>query len=250
MKFGITLKTRKMLRIESLYLSLDGKSILEDINLEIKEGDFLALIGPNGGGKSTLIRCILGFLKPNKGNIYLWDKPLETFKEWYKVGYVPQRAGQEINLMNPLTVGEFLELPFLWYKLRVDKDHLSYLCEKFGIKEHLSKKIYHLSFGQLQRVYLVRALSTKPKVLILDEPSVGLDFVSQEIFYKILSEFHQKGLTIILITHETWLITKEVNKVACLNQKLYFHGEHEDFCLFAEREVYWFNFHKIEHCHW
>lgn len=241
---------RSVLRIENLFLSIDGKTLLEDINLEILEGDFLAIIGPNGGGKSTLIRCILGFLKPQRGNIYLWGQSLEAFKRWDQIGYVPQRAGQDLNQFHPLSVEEFINLPFRWYKLKKDENYLNFLCDKFGIKELLNKKLYQLSFGQLQRAYLVRALSHNPKLLILDEPSVGLDFVTQEIFYQILSEFHRRKLTIILITHETWLITKEVNKVACLNQKLYFHGDHEEFCSFQEKELYGFRFHKIEHKHW
>lgn len=239
-----------MIRVKNLYYFINGKTILEDINLEVSKGDFLAIIGPNGGGKSTLIRCLLGFIKPQKGEIFLWETKLEDFRDWFKIGYVPQRAGKELSFLIPLTVKEFLQLPSSWYHKRIDRDYLYFLIEKFGLTPLLSKRIYHLSFGQLQRAYIVRALSLKPELLILDEPSVGLDFILQEVFYQFLSEFHQKGLTIILITHETWLVSKEVNKIACLNQKFYFHGEHKDFCVFAEKEAYGFPFHRIEHTHW
>lgn len=239
-----------LISVENLSLYFDSKTVLEDINLRVKKGDYLALIGPNGGGKSTLIRCILGFLKPQKGKIYLWGKENTNFKEWHRIGYVPQRAGELIGGLNPLTVREFICLPSKWYNLSVDSLHLEYLAEKFGIKALLSRKLHQLSFGQLQRAFIVRALSLKPELLILDEPSVGLDFMLQEVFYGFLSEFHRKGLTIILITHETWLISKEVNKVACLNQKLYFHGEHQEFCKLAEENIYGFPTHVIEHSHW
>jgi len=283
-----------MIRIQGLSLSLEGRQILEDINLEIKKGDFLAIIGPNGGGKSTLIRCLLGFIRPQRGEITLWGKPLSKFRDWHLIGYVPQRAGKDLNQLFPLTVKEFITLPFRWYKKRldskgipafaemteksmgdekkpnseeipafagmtgnsagdkkeIDTPYVDGLLETFGLREMLHKKLYQLSFGQLQRAYLVRALVLKPEVLILDEPSVGLDFINQQAFYEILSHFHSQGLTIVLITHETWLLTRGVTKVACLNQRLYFHGEHAEFCVLAETEKAGFDFHRIEHSHW
>lgn len=239
-----------MILITDLTLSLNGKTILEDINLKVEKEDFLAIIGPNGGGKSTLIKCVLGFLKPQKGEIFLFGKRLSEFKDWHLVGYVPQRAGRNLNQLFPLTLREFLYLPSIWYKKTLDKNYLEEILEIFGLKDLINKKICNFSFGQLQRAYIAKALVLKPELLILDEPSVGLDFISQKSFYEILSNFHKKGITILLITHETWLLTKEVNKVACLNQKLYFHGVHEEFCIFAERSLPGFDFHKIEHTHW
>ncbi len=239
-----------MIKIEGLYYSINGRRILEDIHLIIQKGDFLAIIGPNGGGKSTLIRCILGFIKPHQGKIYLYGEEISKFKSWHKIGYLPQRAGKEISSLNPLTVKEFINLPSKWYKLAPDEAYFFSLCELFGIADLLDKKIYQLSFGQLQRAYLVRSLLLKPELIVLDEPSVGLDFISQETFYQILSDLHKKGLTIVLITHETWLLSKEITKIACLNQRLYFHGAHEEFCVFAERGIPGFSFHRIEHSHW
>ncbi|MGC9109124.1 MAG: metal ABC transporter ATP-binding protein [Caldimicrobium sp.] len=239
-----------MIQVENLSFFQNGKKILEDISLEIEKGDFLAIIGPNGGGKTTLIKCLLGFIKPQKGKIYLWGKELSNFKDWHLIGYVPQRAGKDLNPMFPLTLREFLHLPALLYKKNLDENYLEELLEIFGLTELLERRITSFSFGQLQRAYIARALVLKPEVLILDEPSVGLDFISQKTFYEILSNFHKKDLTIILVTHETWLLTKEINKVACLNQKLYFHGSHEDFCIFSEKNLASFYFHKIEHTHW
>jgi len=239
-----------MIQIKELYLSFNGKPVLENINLEVKKGDFLAIIGPNGGGKSTLIKCILGFLKPERGEIFLWNKPLKEFRDWHLIGYVPQRAGKNLHNLYPLTLEDFLLLASKIYKRPIKREYLEVLLETFGLKDLLGKKIFHLSFGQLQRAYLVRALLLEPELLILDEPSVGLDFFSQKTFYEVLSQFHKKGLTIILVTHETWLLTKEVNKVACMNQRLYFHGSHPEFCVFAEKGISYFDFHRIEHTHW
>lgn len=239
-----------IIKVENLSFYYKDQFVLRDINLEVKKGDFLALIGPNGGGKSTLIRCILGFLKPQKGEIWLWGQKNFKFKEWFRIGYLPQRAGSLIDQLIPLTVKEFLYLPTTWYKKKINYSYLENLIEKFGMKHLLNHKLGELSYGQLQRTYIVRALVLEPELLILDEPSVGLDFFTQEVFYQILGEFHQKGLTIILITHETWLLTKWINKVACLNQKLFFHGDHESFCVFAKKPEFFSAYHKIEHLHW
>uniref|UniRef100_A0A7V6CDP2 Metal ABC transporter ATP-binding protein n=1 Tax=Thermodesulfobacterium geofontis TaxID=1295609 RepID=A0A7V6CDP2_9BACT len=239
-----------VIEVQNLYFYYEQHLVLEDINLKVEKGDFLALIGPNGGGKTTLAKCILGFLIPSKGRVFLWGKEIKNFKSWHKIGYVPQRAGDLIDSLTPLSVKEFLLLPFKWYDISLKPSLLDKLIEKFGMKNLLNKKIGELSYGQLQRSYIVRALISDPEILILDEPSVGLDFFTQEVFYETLEEFHKKGLTIILITHETWLLTKWVNKVACINQKLYFHGDHESFCVMAKKLEFFREYHKIEHTHW
>ncbi len=239
-----------IIEIRDLSFSYEVHPVLENINLKVEKGDFLALIGPNGGGKTTLVKCILGFLKPIKGKVFLWGEEIKNFKNWHKIGYVPQRAGDLIDHLTPLSLREFLLLPFKWYKIPLKPSLLNELTEKFGMKDLLYKKISELSYGQLQRAYIVRALILDPELLILDEPSVGLDFFTQEVFYETLGEFHKKGLTIILITHETWLLTKWVNKVACINQRLYFHGDHESFCVMAKNLEFFPEHHKIEHTHW
>lgn len=244
--------SQPIIEVRNLYFSYYNQLILENISFQIEKGDFLALIGPNGGGKTTLIKCILNFLKPNKGKIFIWGEENKNFKKWYKIGYVPQRAGDLIDHLTPLSVKDFILSPFKWYKdlNSINFKLLNELTEKFGIKSLLNKKLGELSYGQLQRTYLIRALILNPELLILDEPSVGLDFFSQEVFYNTLAEFHQKGLTIILVTHETWLLTKWINKVACINQKLYFHGDHESFCVQAKYLEMFQERHRIEHIHW
>ncbi|QER42328.1 metal ABC transporter ATP-binding protein [Thermodesulfobacterium sp. TA1] len=239
-----------VLKVENLYFAYDEALVLKDINFEVKQGDFLALIGPNGGGKSTLIKCILGFLKPIKGKVFWWNKELKDFKEWFKIGYVPQRAGDLIDFLTPLTVKEFLILPEKWYNKRLNPTYLAEVIHLFGLENLLNKKLGQLSYGQLQRAYIARALVLKPQVLILDEPSVGLDFFSQERFHNVLKDLHQKGLTILLITHETWLLTKSVNKIACINKNLFFHGSHEEFCVLSTQKDFYSDYHRIEHTHW
>ncbi len=242
-----------IIEVKNLYFLYGNQIILEDISFKIEKGDFLALIGPNGGGKTTLIKCILNLLKPNKGKIFIWGEENRSFKNWHKIGYVPQRAGDLIDHLTPLTVKDFIFLSFKIYKDFINFTNyklINELAEKFGIKTLLNKKIGELSYGQLQRAYLIKALILNPELLLLDEPFVGLDFFSQEVFYNTLAEFHKKGLTIILVTHETWLLTKWITKVACINQKLYFHGDHESFCVQAKYLEIFQDRHRIEHIHW
>ncbi|PMP97386.1 MAG: zinc ABC transporter ATP-binding protein, partial [Thermodesulfobacterium geofontis] len=106
-----------IIEIRDLSFSYEVHPVFENINLKVEKGDFLALIGPNGGGKTTLVKCILGFLKPIKGKVFLWGEEIKNFKNWHKIGYVPQRAGDLIDHLTPLSLREFLLLPFKWYKI-------------------------------------------------------------------------------------------------------------------------------------
>jgi len=243
---------RRIVEVGGLNLSFNGVKILEDIVLTIEKGDFLAIIGPNGGGKTTLLKCILGFLKPQTGEIKLFGKPIESFREWEKIGYVPQRSKDYHIKLNPLTVEEFIALPSKLYGVKLNQDRLSELSKVFSLEDLLAKRLANLSFGQVQRVQIVQALALEPEVLFLDEPTVGLDFMRQKNFYELLTEFNRLGLTIVVITHETWLLHIGISKVACLNRILYYHGVHEEFCQLAgpAKEGTFPEFHIISHDHW
>ncbi|MCC6048493.1 MAG: metal ABC transporter ATP-binding protein [Thermodesulfobacterium sp.] len=243
---------RRIVEVKGLNLSFNGVKILEDIDLTIEKGDFLAIIGPNGGGKTTLLKCILGFLKPQTGEIKLFGKPIESFRAWEKIGYVPQRSKDYHIKLNPLTVEEFIALPSKLYGVKLNKDKLAKLVKVFGLEDLLTKRLADLSFGQVQRAQIVQALALEPEVLFLDEPTVGLDFMRQKNFYELLTEFNRQGLTIVVITHETWLLHSGISKVACLNRRLYYHGVHEEFCQLAglAKEGTFPDFHLIGHEHW
>ncbi len=244
---------KKIVEVINLNLFLNGQQILENINLSIEEGDFLAIIGPNGGGKTSLLKCVLGFLKASSGEINLFGKRLSNFKDWHKIGYVPQRSIDYYIKLNPLTVKEFLELPARVYRQKLDYHRLMDLIHLFGLRDLLSYKLSQLSFGQIQRAQIVQALSLSPEILFLDEPTVGLDFMNQKALYDLLNQFTLEGLTVVVVTHETWLLHKGIMKVACLNRRLYFHGKHEDFCALAlsspEMGIS-SDYHLISHSHW
>jgi len=210
--------------------------ILQDISFTISAGDFLALTGPNGSGKTTLIRLILGLLKPTQGRILLLGREIDRFQQWNRIGYVPQKA-TNVDPYFPASVREIVAMgllsrkPFPRFLKRSDEELIDRALMSVGMQEMKRRRIGQLSGGQQQRVFIARAIVNGPDVLFLDEPTAGVDAETQSRFYEMLFELNQKQrLTIVLITHDFSIITKHVNKVACLNQRLVFHGTHEEFC--------------------
>lgn len=196
--------------------------VLEDINLVVKRGDFLGLIGPNGSGKTTLLKMILGLLNPSQGEIFLFGENLKSFRDWRKIGYVPQKAGL-FSMRFPITVEEVVSMG-LGDKKAVTEALKS--VEMMGLRKRL---INDLSGGQQQKVFIARALVSNPELLILDEPTVGVDSKSQLRFYELLKELNRRrNLTLILVSHDIDVVANMVKTVACLNRTLLFHGEPKD----------------------
>ncbi|HRF56531.1 MAG TPA: metal ABC transporter ATP-binding protein [Campylobacterales bacterium] len=202
------------------------KNVLQNINFVVKRGDYVAVIGPNGGGKSTLMRLLLGLLKPTSGEIRLFNKPQKKLCEHRQIGYVPQRAAQ-MDLNFPITVEEVVRLGVahkssLFYKESVeDREHIGRMMEQMGVVELKKRRISELSGGQRQRVMIARALVGRPKVLILDEPNTGVDAHSQRKFYDLLKKLNQdEKITILFVTHDLGVIAEDVNSALCVNQTL------------------------------
>ena len=183
--------------VENLTFGYDYRTVLKDISFKINSGDFLAVIGNNGSGKSTLVKCILGINKIAPGQILLDDVDITTFKTFINIGYVPQKF-DDFNYEFPITVNEILSASNI---KRISEDKQLELLDKIGILELQNENINNLSGGQLQRVFIVRSLMNNPKMLILDEPTVGVDQTSVEGFYKLVNELNKEGITILLITH-------------------------------------------------
>ncbi len=225
-----------LISVENVSFSLQGMEVLRDISFSLSRGDFMALIGPNGSGKTTLIRLILGILKPSSGRILLMGQEVAQFTQWQRLGYVPQKA-THLDPYFPASVREVVALGLLPGKrfprllTRQDEAAIERALEQVDMKELKNRRIGELSGGQQQRVFIARAIVNGPDVLFLDEPTAGVDAETQARFYDMLAELNRnKGLAIALITHDFGIITKHVNKVACLNQRLFFHGTHEEFC--------------------
>ena len=196
---------------------LNFENILSNISLEIFEGDFIAIVGSNGGGKTTFLKLLLNILKPNSGEIQYF----ENIKN--KMGYVPQNA-TVVDVIFPATVKEILETAFITNSSilkkisKNEKDYLKFLMQNFEITNLNSKLFAELSGGQKQRVMIVKALANKPKILFLDEPDMGLDKISQSKFIDNLNKINKENKTsIVFITHHLGMIEKYITKTFCIN---------------------------------
>lgn len=210
--------------IENLSFSYSKETILEDIELHVKDKEFLAIIGPNGGGKSTLLKLILGLLKPKKGSIKLFGK--EPVKNLSDIGYVPQNTN--INTNFPIKVIEVVMMghvgsrrPLIGYK----KEEI--ICargalKRVGMLEFENKKIGSLSGGQRQRVMIARALCAHPKMMLLDEPTSSIDVKGQKEIYELLKELN-KSMTIVVVSHDISVILEYASVVAHINKNLSYH---------------------------
>ncbi len=214
----------------------DGTPVLIDIDLAIKEGDFLAIIGPNGSGKTTLVKVILGLLQPCAGRVELFGKAPAELPDRGRIGYVPQKA-THIDPYFPASVEEVVGMAFLADRApgrlpaREGRERVLRALEAVGMEEFGRYPVGRLSGGQQQRVFIARALVTSPRILFLDEPTTGVDAETQASFYDMLDRLNrQEGLTIVLITHDIGIVNKHVTSVACLNQRLAYHGSHAEFC--------------------
>ncbi len=234
----------------------DGTEVLVDVDLTIEEGDFLALIGPNGSGKTTLVKIILGLLRPSRGEVEIFGRRPSEFAEWNKVGYVPQKA-THIDPFFPASVEEVVGMALVSGRRvgrspgREAKAKVRRALEVVGMAEFGRDAIGRLSGGQQQRVFIARALVTSPRILFLDEPTTGVDAETQASFYDLLDRLNKsEGLTIVLVTHDIGIVNKHVNRVACLNQKLIYHGDHASFCRSdAFREMISRGDHLVSHEH-
>jgi len=208
--------------LHDISFSYDGQPVLEDIDLHIEKGEYLGLLGPNGSGKSTLLKIILGLLSPIKGQVELFGTPLDKFTNWHKVGYIPQKATQ-LDSRFPITVKEVVGLN------ATDKTKVSEALAKVGMEKFSHRLIHELSGGQQQRVFIAKALAGGPELLLLDEPTVGIDSESQKEFYSLLENLHRSGLTIVLVSHDTEDIVREVSRIICVNKRLVCHVTPKEF---------------------
>ncbi len=252
----MTGKGEEIIRVEGVSFAYDGVEALVDVSLSVLRGDFLAVIGPNGSGKTTLLKIMVGLLRPQRGRVWLFQQPLETFNEWHRIGYIQQKA-TNFDPIFPISVAEVIAAslnsvrrPHAAGRIQVRKKVLEAL-RTVGLEKEAGKPMNSLSGGQQQRVLIARALATEPEILLLDEPTTGVDYPSQQNFYDLLGQLNQqRHLTIVLVTHDYGIVNRHVNRVACLNQKLFYHGEHSEFCQSDRfRELLQGGHHLISHRH-
>ena len=211
--------------VKNLNFIVRGQTILQNISFEIFSGEYIAIIGPNGGGKTTLTRMLLGLEKPTSGTIKILGKKLKDFHEWHKIGYVPQRASH-VDANFPATAQDIVNMGRIATRgifaglTKEDKSVVHDAMVKMDILDLRDKMIGTLSGGQRQRVMIARALASSPEVLILDEPNTGVDVASQQRFYKLLAKLNkEEGLTILFITHDIGVIADDIGRLFTINQK-------------------------------
>lgn len=224
--------------IKDVNYSYPDKVALKDINIKIYPGDFVAIVGPNGSGKSTLLKLILGILHLQTGEIIV--KGHRGLSD--KIGYVSQKANSG-NTGFPATVFEVIQSGLLPNKKlfqrfsRQDKALVMEMMERLNIIHLKDKNISQLSGGQQQRVFIARALISNPSILILDEPTVGIDAKHVADFYQLLVQLKKEGITILLVTHDIGVVADTATMVVCLNQHLHFHGTIQQFKSLDEVEI-------------
>ncbi|MFB6465791.1 metal ABC transporter ATP-binding protein [Cytobacillus sp. Hz8] len=244
--------------IQDITYRYEKENALENINLQVPKGAFLGIVGPNGSGKSTLLKLILGLLKVQKGNIRLFGQDISRFKDWDKIGFVSQKANS-FNTGFPATVQEVvasgLTKKIGLFKRKTKEHHhkINQAIDSVGMTAFAKQNIGELSGGQQQRVFIARALVSEPSLLILDEPTVGVDAKNVQSFYQMLDDLNKKrGITLLLVTHDIGTITDKVTHVACLNKHLHFHGNTHEFEELRGKEVtdfYGYDVHVLNHNH-
>jgi len=210
------MKNNLLLSCDNISYKIHNNTILNGIDFELNVGDIVTIIGPNGGGKTTLAKIIIGIIKPSSGNIIK--------KKGLKIGYMPQKI--HINRLVPITVKDFL---FFYGEKQSEIKNVQDILEENEIINILSKQVCNLSGGELQRVLFTRVLLKDPDLLILDEPVQGLDVSGQKNFYAMLDRIRANlKKSIIMISHDLHTVMSSSDQVVCLNQKVHCSGEPTD----------------------
>jgi zinc transport system ATP-binding protein len=214
----------ELIKIENLTVGYDKNPVLRNVYLKIFENDFLGVIGPNGGGKTTLLKSILGLIRPMTGKIEF--RP-DIRKKKKPFGYLPQVKYIDKNF--PITVFEVVRSGFIMKdKIKISGKEITFnverLLSEMGINNIRDKAIGELSGGQMQRVFLCRALMSNPKILLLDEPDTFVDNRFESELYEKLKQLNEK-MAIILVSHDIGTISSYVKAIACINGSLYYHPD-------------------------
>ncbi|MFZ5814815.1 MAG: metal ABC transporter ATP-binding protein [Bacillota bacterium] len=246
-----------LVHLRDVSFGYNGDLVLDAVNLTVERGSYLGLIGPNGSGKTTLLKLILGLLPTPKGGVIeLFGTPIQRFSEWWRIGYVAQKAAS-FNTGFPATVEEVVftgrapRRGLLRSFTGEDRAAVHEALARVGMLDLKDRLIGRLSGGQQQRVFIARALVSQPELLILDEPTVGVDASAEAQFYTLLRSLRKEmGLTVILVSHDIGAVGHEVTSLACLNRKLFYHGSPDAFGTDEQLcELYGHHVHRIRHHH-
>ena len=223
-----TTENQEVIAVKEVWAGYDKVAVLENINLSVKQGDFIGIIGPNGGGKTTLLKVLLGILPPMRGEVRIFDKPVKTGR--IHIGYVPQLIHFDRDF--PISVYEVVRMGRLHRKgmlrrfTQEDDDAIHSALGQVDLLDQKDKCLGDLSGGQRQRAYIARALAGHPKILLLDEPTASVDPQVTGSIYELLHKLN-KSVTIILISHDMNAVSSYTKTIGCLNRTLHYHGNNE-----------------------
>ena len=225
---GMLMNNEPVIEIKGIWAGYDGQPILENINLTVYQSDFIGLIGPNGGGKTTLLKTIIGLIKPDKGEIRVMGKSVAEGR--CHIGYVPQYV--DFDRQFPIRVWEVVQMGLLGCRrplqpiTKADRETIHYALEQVEMAGLRQRAIGDLSVGQRQRVYIARALATNPQILLLDEPTASIDPQVAGAIYGLLGRLN-KTVSILMISHDMNAVSSYVKSIGCLNRRLHYHGDKE-----------------------
>jgi len=206
--------------------------VVEDVSLTVDSGEYVAIVGPNGSGKSTLMQLMVGLLEPDTGTAHLFGERADRFDDGERVGYVAQQASAAKEM--PITVREVVKMgrfPHVGFGRLSSEDWaiVDDALATVGMSAFADRRVTQLSGGQRQRAFIARALASEAELLVLDEPTVGVDAESVDAFYDLLAALNADGITILLIEHDLGAVAEHADRVVCLNRELYFDGATDDF---------------------
>jgi len=235
-----------VIAIENVSFSYDGLPVLEDVTFTVTESDFISIVGPNAGGKTTLIKLILGLLKPHKGRITVFGQ--EPVKARRQIGYMPQHTALDplfpVNVMDVVLMGRLGNGTFGFYK-KNDRDAAYEALREVEMYDLRSRSFSALSGGQQQRVLIARALASEPALLLLDEPTSNVDIAVETELYEILNQLNTK-MTIIVVTHDLGFASQYVKRVACVNRRVIIHPT-SDITGEMIHQIYGTDVHMVRH---
>lgn len=220
--------SERVVAVDGVTFGYTATPVVEEVSLDVEAGEFVGVVGPNGSGKSTLLELILGLYEPDQGDVRLLGRPASAFEERERVGYVAQDATEDADAM-PITVEEVVlmgRFPHVGFgRIRSsDREFAREALRTVGIENLADRQIGRLSGGQRQRTYIARALAADADLLVLDEPTVGVDAESVRAFFDLLEALNDDGLTVLLVEHDVGAVLEHASRVVCLNREVYFDG--------------------------
>jgi len=240
----------KIIELEKVTFSYNGYSVLEDVSFAIQAGEFICVVGPNGGGKTTLLKIVLGLLKPRKGSVRVFGQPPELVR--HRIGYVPQHAQVDpqfpVTALDVVLMGRLRSRPRFGFFSSRDKKAARGVLAQMELSGLEAQPFSELSGGQRQRVLIARALVDEPELLLLDEPTSSLDLHVENEFYELLREIN-KRLTILLVSHDLGFVTPFSTSVVCVKRFVQVHPTSQISGEELIRDMYGTNMLMVRHDH-